>query len=92
MDNHDLFHDTKITPHQARLLYYLRNEKSRDIIKHLKKHAEGRSKTQLSKELSMHPNTVRKYVNKLENIQILVKKRQSAKTIYQLSRNLAIDL
>lgn len=82
IQNHDALFDTNMAPENDMLYFILSKEKSKDIINHLLENSEGISKTQLSKELRMHPNTVTKYIEELEEHGILLSKKLSRKTIY----------
>ncbi len=84
IDNHDTFYESKRSPYDARMSYYTRHEKCKEIIHYLKGKIEGCSKTQLSNELGMHPNTVKKFIDELDNLQIVYKKSEMNKTLYYL--------
>ena len=47
----------------------------------------GVNKTKISKELKMHPNTVSKYLNSLQEMQIITKERVGKKDLYFLNEN-----
>ena len=56
------------------------------MIDYLKVNQEGCTKTRISKDLLMHSSTVNKYLNKLEELGILIKKRSSPATVFFLSK------
>ena len=94
IDNHNTFYDSKRSPYEAKISYYTRHEKCKEIINYIKGNIEGCSKTQLSNKLGMHPNTVKKYIDELENLQIVYKKREMNKTLYYLFKTVSeqVDL
>ncbi|MHA1147925.1 MAG: winged helix-turn-helix transcriptional regulator [Promethearchaeota archaeon] len=87
VDNHDTFYESSLSPYEAKISYYIRHKKCKKIINHLRTNNEGISKTQMSKELGIHPSTIRKYINKLELIQLVYKKHRSNKILYYLHKD-----
>ena len=85
IENHDLYFEISVDLDNVIVRYYLTNEKCRAIIEYLKKYILGDSKTSMSNKLSMHPNTVKKYINILENLGIVSKTKMSNKSIYLLN-------
>lgn len=83
--NHYIYFNKNLDSQQARIMYFTNNKKCKQIIEHLKNENEGCTKTQLSKELGMHPNTIKKYINELEVLNIVSKKRSSNKNLYYLT-------
>jgi len=53
-------------------------------MEYLRNNNKGCSKTFLSKQLGMHPNTVKKYINQLEAIEVVYKRSDSNKNLYYL--------
>ena len=86
IDNHDLYFEINEDLDKVKVSYYLTNEKCRLIIEYLKSNALGHSKTSISKNLSMHPNTVKKYINVLEDFGIVSKTELSNKSVYLLNK------
>jgi predicted transcriptional regulator len=74
LDNHQIYHESDISPEQAVIHYYYRNDKVLQIIKFLETQPNGVSKTKIAKQLNMHPNTVKKYVEELLKYNIINKK------------------
>lgn len=85
IDNHDLYFEIGVELDKVTVNYYLTNEKCRLIIEYLKSNKLGHSKTSISKNLSMHPNTVKKYINVLEGFGIVSKTELSSKSVYLLN-------
>ena len=75
-----------MSPHEAKISYYTRHNKCKKILKFLRDNTSGYSKTQLSKELGMHPNTIKKYINDLELLQVIFKNSESNKNLYYLTK------
>lgn len=84
INNHEVYYDVKINSEKVMAIYYISNEKCKNIIECLKVNDHGITKTKLSKELSMHLNTISKYLDGLEKINLLTKKKLSNKTLYFL--------
>ena len=82
--NHYIYFDKKLDSQEAKIIYFTNHKKCKRIIEHLKNENEGCTKTQLSKELGMHPNTIKKYINELEVLNIVSKTKSSNKSLYYL--------
>ena len=83
-ENHNLYFDANYNVKNTKLNYLTSKEKSRKIIEYLKNFDYGITKTQLSKELKMHINTISKYLEMFEQIDIIFKKKISKRIIYFL--------
>lgn len=83
--NHYIYFNKNLDGQQAKIIYFTNNKKCKQIIKYLRDKNEGCTKTQLSKELGMHPNTIKKYINELDAINIIYKKNASDKILYYLT-------
>ena len=83
--NHYIYYKTEINSLQAKKIYFTKNNKCKDIIEYLRNKNGGCSKTELSKQLGMHPNTIRKYIGALEAIKVVFKKNISNKSLYYLN-------
>ena len=81
-DNHDIYFSGEIPPEKAKKLYYLVNEKSKKILSYLESNDMGVTKTEISKNLSMHPKTVKKYINALEHHQLVHSIKDRNKILY----------
>lgn len=69
------------------VIHLVRKEKSKKIIESFLNDNEGITKTRLSKELGMHPKTIKKYIERLEKLGILEKKKTTNKTLYFLQES-----
>ncbi|MFX1311987.1 MAG: hypothetical protein ACFFHD_05190 [Promethearchaeota archaeon] len=80
--NHDIYFDSAFDLKKSKFKYLISKEKSKKIIEYLKTYDFGITKTQLSKELKMHINTVSKYLKMLEQFDIIVRKKLSKRIIF----------
>ncbi|MFW9824258.1 MAG: hypothetical protein ACFFE4_15050 [Candidatus Thorarchaeota archaeon] len=87
LDNHDVYFDSNFDIKKSRFAYITSKKKSKEIIDFLKKNDFGITKTQLSKNLKIHPNTISKYLKLLEELSVVVKKKVSKRVIYFLNEN-----
>ena len=85
IDKHEVFFDINLKEDYDELYYFISKEKSRIIINFLIKNSEGITKTRISRELKMHPKTTTKYIKSLEVLNILLKKKETKKTLYFLN-------
>jgi len=83
-ENHDIYFDSDYNLKNKKLKYLTSQEKSSKIIEYLKKFDYGITRTQLAKELKMHVNTIKKYLEMLEQVNIVFKKKFSNRIIYFL--------
>ena len=84
-ENHDLYYDPNFDQKDLKLKYLTSKEKGKNIIEYLKKFDYGVTKTQISKELRMHINTVAKYLKMFEKIGMVFSKKVSKRILYFLS-------
>ncbi len=89
LENHEIYFDTTIELEDLSSMYFTTKEKSQKIINFLKKNSLGITKTNLSQELNMHMNTLAKYLNLLENYNVIVKKKIDNKNLYFLNEKSA---
>ncbi|MHA2008734.1 MAG: hypothetical protein ACXABO_16150 [Promethearchaeota archaeon] len=85
IENHEIYFDSKFNLKNSKLKYITSKEKSKLIIDYFRKNDFGITKTQLSKDLRMHPNTVTKYLKSFEQLNIVKKKKVSKRIIYFLN-------
>ncbi|MFX0186410.1 MAG: HTH domain-containing protein [Candidatus Hodarchaeota archaeon] len=82
IDNHVVYFDSNIDLKDSKKLYLTSKEKCKKIINYLKINDFGITKNQLSRDLKIHRNTIRKYLESLEEINILCKEKRSNKILY----------
>ena len=68
----------------CKIILITSKEKSREIINFLQKDDIGVTKTTLSHELSMHMDTLTKYLNILDKYDVIVKKKIDNNYLYFL--------
>jgi len=85
IENHDVYFDSNFDVKNSKFAYITSKDKSKKIINYLRNNDYGISKTQLSKNLKIHPNTVSKYLKVLEQFSVVVKKKVSKRVIYFLN-------
>ena len=81
-DNHELYFNPQIKPEMARIIYYMTNDKSKKILDYLKANNTGITKTEISKNLEMHPSTVKKYITILKKHQLVQSIKDQNKILY----------
>ena len=84
-DNHDIYFESKFDLKNSKFTYIISKDKSKKIINYLKENDFGITKTQLSKNLKMHSNTISKYLKLFEQFNIVVKRKSSKRIIYFLN-------
>jgi predicted transcriptional regulator len=90
--NFDAFYDLNTNPEYDEVIHIISRDKCSKIIEHLKENDGGCTKYQLTKELGMHPNTITKYVNKIDEFGLLVSNRYSNKVLYKLDMEKYLEL
>ena len=84
IDNREAYFDSNFQSQDDNLMHFLSRTKYRKIIDYLKFN-DGVTKHELSKELSLHPTTISKYINNLKECGILSGNKYSNKTLYFLN-------
>ena len=79
--NHYIYYNNNLTSQDARKKYFINNVKCKEIIEYLRNTDAGCSKTHLSKQLGIHPNTIKKYINALESFEIIFRRSVSNKNL-----------
>jgi predicted transcriptional regulator len=82
IDGHDAYFATKRLPKEMYKQYIINKPKSKQIVEYLKQNNIGVTKTKIAGDLSMHFNTVSKYLKLLQDIDIIVKEKKSNKILY----------
>ncbi len=84
IQGHDAFFASETIPKEMEKQFIINKPKSKQIIHYLKRNNIGVTKTRIADDLSMHFNTVAKYLKLLQNIDIVIKDKRSDKTLYFL--------
>ncbi len=82
IEKNHVYYETSLNPKDVEKAYYLSNEKIISIVEYFNNNSTWHTKSELSKNLNMHLNTVNKYLNKLEDLNIIQTKIISNKTLY----------
>ncbi len=85
MENREIYYKSDLDIETVKKSYILSNDKSQKILFFLRENDSGLSKAQLADVLQMHPNTINKYLEDLENIKVINKLTESNKTLYFLT-------
>ncbi|MBN1801721.1 MAG: hypothetical protein JW891_09465 [Candidatus Lokiarchaeota archaeon] len=83
--NQDAYFHISIKPKNYAFYHMLSKKKSRRVIKYLIENSDGTTKNQIANALKMHPNTLKKILEKLINYNLLHINKVSNKTLYFLN-------
>ena len=75
LSNFTAYFDSSLGPENDLLLHTISRDKCVRIINFLKINIEGSTKNQISKKLNMHFNTISKYINKMDKLGLLERKK-----------------
>jgi len=87
IDNHVVYFDSDIDLKDTKKLYLTSKEKCKKIMNYLKINDFGITRNQLSRDLKIHNNTIRKYIKSLEEFNIISKEKRSNKILYFFEEN-----
>ncbi|MFX0027463.1 MAG: hypothetical protein ACFE8M_13760 [Candidatus Hermodarchaeota archaeon] len=87
-ENREIYFDYNLNPYQAEYLHFITLVKTQKILRYLKLHLGGCSKYILTKKLHIHPNTLTKYLGKLEKYNHVFSRKLPNKTLYFLNNNI----
>ncbi len=87
IDNHLVYHEISIDPLEVEKAFYLSNDKAKQILDYFDENgADGLNKSEISTNLNMHLNTVKKYLKKLVEFDIILKKKISNRYLYFINK------
>ncbi len=87
IENNRVYYETSLNPKDIEKHYYLSNNKIISILEHLSTNSKGHTKSEIANSLEMHYNTVKKYLNKLIELEKIKIKKVSNKTLYYIQKN-----
>ncbi|MFX1570956.1 MAG: hypothetical protein ACFFCV_21665 [Promethearchaeota archaeon] len=87
IENNHIYYDSSLNNKDIEKSFYLSNEKVKTILEYLNKDSKGYTKSDISNALNMHLNTVKKYLNKLLELEQIISKKISNKTIYFIQKS-----
>jgi predicted transcriptional regulator len=85
IDNHEIYFEFNFNLKNIKFNYFTSKDKSKQIIDYLKNNDIGITKTKISTDLKLHINTAIKYLDFLENFNVITRKILSKKTLYFLN-------
>ncbi|MHA2394252.1 MAG: hypothetical protein ACXAEX_20135 [Promethearchaeota archaeon] len=91
-ENHEVFFEVNLDENDNKFRFFTAKEKSRKIIEYLRQHDYGITKTHLSTDLGMHHNTISKYLQMLEDFNVIIKKKTYKKILYFLNEEILESL
>ena len=82
MGSHEIFFISELGSTEAKKLFFTTvKEESKKIFNYLKMDESGITQLRLASVLKMHPKTIKKYLNYLEELDLVEKKKVSTKDI-----------
>jgi len=91
LENLSIYFDSNINFEEAKLNYYASKERTKRIIKLLSNNESGTTKTELARTLNMHMNTITKYLNEMEDLKLIYKKKSLNTTIYLVNEKFLLN-
>jgi predicted transcriptional regulator len=85
IDNHEIYFESHFDLKNIKFKYFTSKEKSKLIIDYLKNNDFGITKTKISNDLKIHINTATKYLDFLEDFNVITRKYLSKKILYFLN-------
>ena len=87
INGHIGYFDTFLSTEKDIIFYTISKEKCSRIVEFLKLNSTGCTKSQISKALHMHYNTVTKYLDEIDKFNLLVKKNVNRKEFLHLNED-----
>ncbi len=84
IDNRQVFFCSKVNPEEAKRLHFISKEISKQIIQYLEENDIGVTKTQIATDLNMHNAVLTKYLETLEDFNVVVKDSRHRNSLYFL--------
>ena len=75
IDNNHIYYESSLNTKDIKKSFYLSNDKVRTILEYLNNNSNGHTKSELSNNLKMHLNTVKKLLENLKECKLEVKKK-----------------
>jgi len=91
LDKHEIYFESKANFQDVKFKYYISLGKSKMIIHYLQHNNIGITKTKLSKVLKMHLNTLSRYINLLEKLNVILEEKIDNRVLYFLAESFLIQ-
>lgn len=91
LENISIYYDSNIDFEEAKLNYYKSKERTKRIIKLLSDNTSGTTKTELARTLNIHLNTITKYLEEMENLNLIYKRKSLNTTIYLVNEKFLLN-
>ena len=91
LENHNIYFDSNFNEEDRKFRYFMSKERSKKIVECIKKNHFGITKTQLSKDLGMHINTITKYLESLEHFNVIIEEKISKKRLFFFNESFTED-
>lgn len=88
IENHETYSELRTTDKKAGFHYFISKKKSKLIINYLEQNILGVTKTELASNLKMHINTMSKFLEKLQEFNIIKTEIIDKKRLYFLKSNI----
>ncbi|MBD3255700.1 MAG: hypothetical protein GF383_11455 [Candidatus Lokiarchaeota archaeon] len=85
INSHEVYFSKEISKAKGKIIHLILREKCDQILKYLERNNNGHTKTYLCKELKMHPKTIKKYLKRLIDHNVLYSNTQKNRTLYFLN-------
>jgi predicted transcriptional regulator len=92
IDSINAYFDSDMNSELDELFHVISRDKCSEIIDYLRENEKGTTKHRLSKELGMHPNTITKYINKINEFGLLHSIQLSSKVVYSLNTEKYLEI
>ncbi|MFX1322757.1 MAG: hypothetical protein ACFFAQ_14060 [Promethearchaeota archaeon] len=87
INGHYIYFDFNSNKIDDNLYHTISNDNCRKIIEFLKRHNNGCTKYQIFKALQMHYNTITKYLNEIDKLNILIRGKNKNKYTFSLNHD-----
>ncbi|MFX1346318.1 MAG: hypothetical protein ACFFBC_09170 [Promethearchaeota archaeon] len=87
INNQKVYFTPNVKLKEVEKRYFSSRKRSQKILDYLKFNNQGVTKNQLSIELKIHSNTLSKYLESLEKLNLIVKEKMLKKTLYFLNND-----
>lgn len=87
INNQKVYYLSDLTLKEAKLFYYTNKKKIKRILEFIMQNELGTTRTQIAKKLGIHPNTVKKYIPKLVQLQLISQIKSKNRNLYIINKD-----